>query len=419
MLDKIRSATKGPIALGTIRTSLLFGGRLIIQASSLLLVAKMLGAEEFGSFAGISSLALLFGTLSAFGTNFVLLDLVSKDPARRYEVLSYAIPVILLLGSVLQAFYLVVCVFLLHSLNSVVSILILIGLAEILLQPLLSLMVAEHHALGRIARSQTLNMLPLALRLASIVVVALCQVDQKLYWYAWGYLGASVVSLWMGFLTLPSTWPALSKWRLARVVELRYAAGFAVMNVTAVGPSELDKALAAKLLPLGEAGIYAVAVRVIGAIILPVTAMGLSAQPRLFREGGKVTVSERSRKLLRRMFFASLSYSSLLAVTLWLTAPILGFIFGGDFGGVVEALRWLCWVAPAMALRLTAGNILVALGSPLSRSSFEFSGMLAIMVLALLFVPCLGIDGMVIALLLAEWAMAIVGVISVIRCVTR
>ncbi|QJX02113.1 oligosaccharide flippase family protein [Alcanivorax sp. IO_7] len=65
---------KGPIALGTIRTSLVLGLRLIIQAGTLLLVTRILGPEKFGAFAGVVALAVLLGTLSTFGANIIFLD---------------------------------------------------------------------------------------------------------------------------------------------------------------------------------------------------------------------------------------------------------------------------------------------------------------------------------------------------------
>ena len=78
---------KGPVALGTIRTSFVLALRLFIQAGTLLLVARMLGPKEFGAFAGISSLAVLLGALSTFGTNMVLFGEISKESTKRNQVL--------------------------------------------------------------------------------------------------------------------------------------------------------------------------------------------------------------------------------------------------------------------------------------------------------------------------------------------
>ena len=70
---------KGPIALGTIRTSLVLGLRLVIQAGTLLLVLSTLGSRGFGTYAGLGSMAVLLGTLANFGTHLTLLRDISRD----------------------------------------------------------------------------------------------------------------------------------------------------------------------------------------------------------------------------------------------------------------------------------------------------------------------------------------------------
>ena len=62
-----------------------------------------------------------------------------------------------------------------------------------------------------------------------------------------------------------------------------------------------------------------------------------------------------------------------------------------------------------MALRMAAGNVLMALGKPWMRVSFEITGLVILMVAALALITNLGAIGMTFALICSEWAMAIVG----------
>jgi len=162
---------KGPIALGTVRTSFVLGFRLFVQAGTLLLVALMLGPEEFGAFAGIASLAVLLGALSTFGTNLILFGEVSKVSTGRNKVLSYAILTTLLCGALLFGIYLFVAFWLLPGNSLPVHVLLVIGFTEVLLQPLFGLMGTEHHALGRIARAQLIQSSPLVLRLFTAATI--------------------------------------------------------------------------------------------------------------------------------------------------------------------------------------------------------------------------------------------------------
>lgn len=402
---------KGPIALGTLRTSMALGLRLVVQAGTLLLIARMLGPDQFGAFAGVASLAVLLGTLSTFGTHLVLLGEVSKEPARREQVLPYAIPTTLGCGSVALVLYLMVCTFVLDEAGIAIPVLLLIGITETLLQPLFGLMASEHHALGRIARAQLLQLLPLGLRLMAAGTVFALDLHHPLTVYAAGYTAASVVALVFGASKLPARWPSWHHWRLPYRREWTEAFGYAAINITKAGPAELDKTLALKLLPLEAAGVYAAGARIVGAITLPITAMTLSALPRLFREGQ--SPSQSTRQLLWWMYGAALGYSVVLASAMWLAAPVLGTIFGPQYQGMDEVIRWLCIAIPGMALRLVAGNALMALGKPWMRVGFEFFGLLLLITTSIIFTKNNILTGMPIAISITEWTIAATGLIFI------
>lgn len=407
------SITQGPIARGTIRTSFVLGLRLVVQAGTLLLVARLLGPREYGAFAGVAALAVMLGTLATFGTHLVLLGEVSREPARRKDVLAYAMPFTLLCGGALLVIYLLICTFALREAGVPIKVLVAIGITETLLQPLFGLPAAEHLALGRIARSQLLTTLPLALRLAAAAAVFLLRPAEPLAAYGYGYFFASFIALAIATVTMPAPWPAPNFWRFPKAAELREAAGYAALNITATTPAELDKTLATKLLPLAASGLYAAGARVVGAATLPVVAMMLSALPRLFREGQDK--SERTARLLRWVFAAALGYGVALAVALWFIAPVFVWLFGAKYHGIQHVIHWLCLAVPGMALRMVAGSVLMALGKPWMRVGFELAGLVVLVVAALLLIAYFGTAGMPLALVCSEWVMAMVGMAFVIN----
>lgn len=402
---------KGPIARGTIRTTIVLALRLTVQAGTLLIVARLLGPHYFGAFAGVASSAVILGTLSAFGTHLVLLERVSREPAKRETVLAYALPTTLLCGSGLLAIYLLVTRLALGPMDVSLCTLAALGTAEMLLQPLIALPVNEHLALGHIARSQLLSTLPLALRLAAAAAALLFHSTDPLATYAYGYFGASAIALVLASSTIPDPWPRLRNWRLPKKHELREAVGYAALGLTATSPAELDKTLAAKLLPLATAGVYAAGARVIGAATLPIVAMLLSALPRLFREGQ--SQPKRTASLLRWILGVTLAYSVAVAVLLWFLAPVIGWIFGAKYHGLGEMVRWLCVAVPGMALRVAAGSVLLTLGRPWMRVGFEAAGMVILTVTSLILTSRYGSIGMPLALAGSEWGMTIIGILCI------
>jgi O-antigen/teichoic acid export membrane protein len=182
------------------------------------------------------------------------------------------------------------------------------------------------------------------------------------------------------------------------------SSGYAVINISKSAPSEIDKTLAIKLLPIGYAGVYSIAARVVGALTLPVIAMLLAALPRLF--GGE---REKSAVLLLWMYGAAFLYSVTLAGLLWLSAPLLSLVFSESYQGLSEIVRLLCYAVPAVAIRMVAGNALMATRSPWLRVCFEGLGILLLVTGSIVLTSLFGYLGLPFAVILSEWIMALVG----------
>ncbi|HEX7325141.1 MAG TPA: lipopolysaccharide biosynthesis protein [Rhodanobacteraceae bacterium] len=398
----------GPIAKGTIRTTFVLGLYAAVQAGTLLLVARMLGPRQFGAFAGIASLAVLLGTLSTFGTHIVLLGEVARNPAQRARVLPYAIPVTLLCGAVLLAIYCGIALLALGRLGLGWGIVVSIGATELWLQPLFNLHVAEHHGLGRIARSQLLKTLPLALRLVTAAAIVIAHARNPLATYAFAYPAVSLAALAAAMRLSPAAWPGPRRWRLPARAELRNSTGYAALTMTAAGSGELDKTLAADLLPLSMAGVYSVAARVVTATTLPVNAMLSAALPRLFRDGSEQR--QHGNRLLVQILAITFAYMIVVSAVLWAIAPVFDWLFGAKYGGLDHTIRWLCIAAPGLALRMAAGTILMAVGKPWVRVGFEVVGLAVLIAASIVLTRTLGALGMPLALAASEWVMAIIGI---------
>ena len=408
----IKILPRGPIARATIQTSFVLGLRLLVQAGTLLLVARMLEPFEFGAFAGIAALAVLLGTFSTFGTHLVLLGEMSKDPYQREHILSYAVPTTLIGGSLLFFVYIAVCLLFFHNVELSLSVILCIGFTETILLPLFLIPATEELALEKTARSQLLMIFPLSLRTLAAALVMFLDVKQPLMIFAWLYLTSAALALLCMKWYKPNAWLSPNAWRLAKKQALKHSAGYAALAMTAAGPSEIDKMLAAKLLPLGIAGLYIAASRAIGAATLPVIALLLSAMPRLFR--GHANSQIQSQRLNHWILGSVLIYGVILAIFLWLLAPLIERLFGYKYHGIAEILQWLCWVVPALALRFSLANILMTMGRPWFRAGIEVFGTFLLFMVAILFTSQLSSRGMGLALIVSEWSMVIIGFILII-----
>ena len=405
------------IALSTLRTSAVLGLRLGAQAGTLLLIARLLGPDQFGSYAGLTALAVLLGSFASFGTHLVLLAEVSKDPQQRHRVLGYAVPTTMLCGSALLAIFLLLAQYGWGESAIPLWAMACIGITETLLLPLYTLPVTEELALEKTVSSQLWMLLPLVLRtLVAGAVLGLAPAQAMPIFMAL-YAASAVAALLAIGLYKPRAWSKPRHWRLPRIRQLKHSAGYATLALTSLGPSELDKILASKLLASGAAGIYAVASRVMGAATLPVIALMLSAMPRLFRH--RAQAPAQAQRLRMAIFLATLLYGCILSALLWLTAPWVQWLFGAAYTDLEQMLRWLCWAAPGLAVRIAAGSMLMSQEQPWRRAAFETLGVMGLVAAACVLAPNYGVVGMAQALFISEWGMAAMGAILIFKSPVR
>lgn len=393
---------KGPIARNTLRTAFVLGLRLVVQAGTLLILARLLEPSGFGMFAALAALAVFLGTLATFGTHLTLLRDLSRDPMLREESVRFALGTTTVCGISLLGLYILLCIAWLHLTATAAWVIVGLGVAELLLQPFLSIAAMERHAHGEIAGAQILLGLPLLLRLCAAVAIWASETMHPLSAYVACHAAAVACSLLLGLSVLPQPWPRPSRWRVPRLSEWREHSGYAFLNMTGAGPTELDKTLAAHLLPLGIAGVYAAAARVSGAMTVPVIALMLSALPRLFRES-----PGNHGRLLRYLFIAAAGYGIAAGIVVWLAAPFVQRLFGSPYIDLVQYLRWLALAAPGLSLRIIAANALTTVDQPWLRIGLETVGLGLLVVLAWLLTSSSWPQGLAAAVVCTEWTLAI------------
>ena len=399
LLSRIVDLPRGRVARGTVATTAVMAVRVCALAVQMLLAARLLQPESFAHYVAVGVLAVLLGGLSTFGTQLLVL----RDVARGEGIESFAIGLGTWRWLALPLFgiYLLACQSM-GLLGGAWLLILGVGVAEFFLQPLLQLIAAVLQGRGAVPLGQGWLVAPLAARALLILGLTLVSPPEPLAWLGGVHLVASlapvVLMLRFGGVGVPSH----RQWRRLLGKEWGAAAGFALLGVTANAQAELDKLLAVRLLPLGAAGLYAAASRVLGAVVLPVMAMLVSAMPRLF---GKV---EWDRRLVSALATASLAYACLAGGAVWVLAPCVGWLLGPGYAGVEEVLRTLLWALPAQSLRLVALNVLMTKGSPATRVGVEAFGM-ACLVSVALGMRAAGY-GLAAAVVLAEWATMLVAV---------
>lgn len=366
----------------------------------------------YGNFSAAASLAVVLGLLPNLGSGFVMLARSVNGESGIAEIWRYAWPMTGLLGLLLLVVYVGVASFITDP-PLPIHVLLLLGTGELLLTPFTMLLSFALQARDKVPLSQFVLWVPLGLRILAVLPCFLLDQGERLSGYVALQVLASVagagLGLWITRRHVRLDWRA----RRPRLEELHLGGSYAAMHLVAANPSELDKIIAVRVIGAHDAGIYASTSRAMAATVMPMVALLLSSQPRLFRFSS--APNREGRRLIMMIAILALGWGLASGGLLVLCSPLLPLLFGQPFSAMATLMPWLAMVVPFLSLRLAAGTILAALGRPLERIAFEVAGVLTLAAGMFWLAPLFAVRGLAAALLISEGIMATCGWLLVIR----
>lgn len=403
----------GNLSKGTLQTFAVLCLRLVSQAATLILATRLLGPHSYGSYAAVASLAVLLGVLPNLGTGYLMLADTSNRHTAGSNIWRFAWPSSIATGLLL----LVVFVPLAHLVDTSdrlsTGTLVAMGITELLVMPMIYLASFALQANERVPLGQLLQWLPLGLR--TLAAIPCFFIDEDLRLPLFVVLQALLCTMAMAVALLATQRCVAPVWRprLIGLDNLKKSAPYALMHFVAMNPSELDKVMVLRFVGATDAGIYAAASRVMGALVTPVLALLLTAQPRLFQHAGQP--SSETRRLIITIAALATAWGACTSVILLLARPFLPWLFGETYQTMNDLMTLLALACPLMALRMSSGTVLVALGRPSQRILLEVLGIACLIGAMALLAPRLGLEGVVWSVILSELAMLSCGWLSILR----
>jgi O-antigen/teichoic acid export membrane protein len=417
LLQQAMHVMRGPIARSTIRTVGVLGLRLVIQTAWLLLVTRMLGQRDYGLLAGTTSLAFGIGTITNVGFNYLVVSRMARDEALGLDAWRMAWPVTTCFGLLLAAVYILVAGSLLGYSGISRWFLAAIAVSELVLVPNLNNVSSAVHGTGKVALAQVIQLVPILLRLIAVIACYEIASGQRLAAYAGLHLAAAFFALSGAVMFARRYIPLDIQVRRPNWEEWKQGASFALMSFTSLNPAELDKAVALRALGAAPAGLYAAATRALAATVTPVIGLLLSSQPRLFRHAHSHDPG--ASRLVVMIMLVAAAWGIFASLALYELATPLAGLFGAKFAGLAPIIELVAFAATPMALRLSAGAILMALEQPLLRALYELIGLACLVALMLVLIPAYGIRGGCMALVASEVVFALMGIAMTATCMRR
>jgi O-antigen/teichoic acid export membrane protein len=364
------------------------GGRLILQVALFVLVARMLGATDYGAFVSITVLVAIVSTFSGLSCEIVIVKAVSRNPSRLREYFGSGL-LLLALTTPPLVILSIFAVSMISGAHVSWPLVALIAVGDLFFLRVNMLCAACYQALELVNKSAVLNIGFSAGRLAAafLAKALLPHLDFEhwAYFYTGGAVAAAVVSCTWVIHDLG--WP---KWFIA-TDEVNFGFHSSMQSTLFFMLRDIDKPLLSKLASLHSAGVYAAAFRVADASIIPIRALMYAAFARFFRHGSRGVMG--SSDFALRLLPFGLAYGALAACGIELFSFVVPWLLGKQYVESASILR-IFGILPVFHAAYNIGaDSLTACGRQSTRSAVQSGAAGAMVVLCLVLIPRYGAMG--------------------------
>lgn len=359
------------------------GVSFVLQAGYFVMLARVLGVEQFGVFAGASALVALVTPFSSLGAHMLFMRYVTADPGKFASYWGN-----ILLSAVAANAVLVPMLWLIanHFLSHASAAIILpVALANCLLGQLIQAVVVifQTYLMMRLVAlwNSTLN----ALRFLAVGVMMLAFHHATASQWAWtsAFISAAVSALAITVVIVRHGRPRVDPGLL--VAGVGEGLLYSMSGSTASAYNDLDKTLLSHYRMNIANGLYTTAYRIIDVAAIPVSSLESASLPRFFEMAGE-SVPAAVRFAWRILGRAAL-VGAAASVVAFLCAPLIPALLGPSFAGSALALRWLCLIPLFRSVHQITGAALTGTGHQKYRTSAQVAVALLNLGLNLVLIP--------------------------------
>jgi O-antigen/teichoic acid export membrane protein len=401
--NRLRQLAGTPLARGAAWALVGQVASVCFQLATFIILARLLGAEQFGVFAGASALVSVALPFSTLGAGMVFMRHVTKCPAHFHRywgniLLSAAI----VNGPILLGLWLITPA-LLNS--SVAALVIIIALGNCAFGQFIQCVAQIYQTRQQLHIAANWSAATNLLRF--VAVVSLMYMGTRMD--AWGWAVASTIS---SFLVAAAACVIVTATHGAPEFDVSVFARhsgegllFSLAGSTATIYNDFDKTVLSRCGFNQANGVYTTAYRVIDIACLPVSAVEWAAAPRFFQEGlhGLAAVVRFCNKVLVR----TMAVAVLTSAAVFAFAPLLPILFGYEFAAASHVLRWLAILPLFRGVHQITGAALTGAGFQKQRTVAQAAAAVLNIALDLAWIPTMSWVGATRATLISDGVLGV------------
>jgi len=334
------------------------GTGVVLQAAYFVVLARLLGAAQYGAFVGAFAFTALVSQYSSLGSGLILLRYVSvrRDAFPLYwgniliSVFGTSSVLIAALGYAAP-----------HLLNpSSASLVVLAAIANCLFGTLIEQTARIFQCFQQMRVTVVLNLLTNCIRTLTAIGMLLSLHHATAWQWA---IASTVVSGIAAAIASGAVIVSHGRPKFALNVFLKHGMeglGFSFAASTTTVYNDVDKTMLSHYGMNAANGIYSMAYRVVDIATIPIYSIREAVYPKLFQHGkeGVADATELSHRLLKR----TVPFSLLISIIMFLAAPLIPRFLGSGFSESVLALRWLSVIPVFRCVHIMIGSVLTGAG---------------------------------------------------------
>ena len=390
------------------------GVSVVMQAAYFAILARLLGAVEYGVFVGAFAFTNLAAQYSTLGSGTMFLRYVSGNRPAFAAYWGNIVLLTLVLGGAMVAVLTLAGRFVLNPASA--SLVVFAAIANCICQQLTTETGRVFQTFERMGITAMLNMLTNVVR--TLAAGAMLLVLHKATAFEWA-VASTAVSILAAVAAVICVTATFGRPQFRPIMFPKHGwegFGHAIAGSTCSFYNDLDKTMLSHYDMNHDNGIYTVAYRVIDIASLPIFSIRDAAMPRLFERGRTAGVTA-SAELAGRLRKRTVPIGLAVSLGTFLVAPVIPLIVGKGFAESVSALRWLALIPLFRSLHQMSGSAMTSAGYQRYRTASQLGAALFNFVLNLFLIPAYGWHGAAWASLATDGGLCVVNSLLLQVCI--
>ncbi|NJL19646.1 MAG: oligosaccharide flippase family protein [Leptolyngbyaceae cyanobacterium SM1_3_5] len=373
--------------------------RLVFQSAYFIILARTFGPDQYGSYVGTIAIISLFIPFASLGSNWLLIQKVSRDPSTFAECYGTSILKNIIFGTA----FICIILFTFSSYPipniSIYSVLFL-SLSNLIFMTLSDICRDAFIAVGLLKYTARVILLLSANRfLASLALVTLFKSPTLLIWsalYCIATLATAIISSILVFKLIGRPKFSFSKITQELAQGFSFSVGASAENIY----NDLDKGMLVKLSTTEATGIYGAAFQIFSVSLTPLHALMMAAYRKFFQKGASGIKG--SLELCKKLIPVSLGYSLLGMTGILILASFLPKILGEQYADSALALIWFSPLIFIRAIHSLGADVLTGANYQKARSTSQILVAFANGILNFWLIPLYQWRGAILATIVSE-----------------